>query len=299
MITVKNLTKTFDGFAALDRLNLHVEGGHVYGLVGVNGSGKTTIIKHLTGIYRQDNGEALIDGKPVFDNADVKKRIGYIPDDLYFFPSYSIDMLAKFYANMYPAWNLERYIELIDAFGLKGGHRLAKLSKGMQKQAMFSLILAVTPDVVILDEPIDGLDPIVRRLVMSVIMEDVEARGMTVLISSHNLKEMEGICDSVGIMKKGRMIIERSLDDLKTDVHKVQLAYSSADARDDLLSKLDGVQILRRETTGSVEQMIIRGRQEDVMARLRQTDPLVMDILPLTLEEIFVYETETGGEAND
>ncbi|MDR1000779.1 MAG: ABC transporter ATP-binding protein [Clostridiales bacterium] len=299
MITVKNLTKIFGGFIALDGLNLHVERGHVYGLVGVNGSGKTTIIKHLTGIYRQDDGDALINGKPVFDNVDIKKRIGYIPDDLYFFPSYSIDMLAKLYSNMYAAWNGARYKELLGAFGLAGNRKLNMLSKGMQKQAMFSLILAITPEVIILDEPIDGLDPIVRRLVMSVIMEDVEARGMTALISSHNLKEMEGVCDSVGIMKKGRMVIEQGLDDLKTDVHKVQLAYAEAGSREELLSKLDGVKILRQETTGSVSQMIIRGKQEDVVAKLRQTNPLVMDILPLTLEEIFVYETETGGEAND
>jgi ABC-2 type transport system ATP-binding protein len=294
VIRVTELTKTFEDFTALNKLNLCVNKGSVYGLVGVNGSGKTTIIKHLAGIYSQDGGEVTIDGQKVFDNVDIKKRVGYIPDDLYFFPSYTINALARFYSKIYKTWNKDRFDSLLKGFNLDGGRKLNKLSKGMQKQVMFAYVMAVTPDILILDEPLDGLDPIVRRQVISIMMEDVAAREMTVLVSSHNLKEMDGICDSVGIMKNGRMIIERSLDDLKTDVHKVQIAFPVDDT--DISEKLQNLIILRKEKVGSMYLMVIRGKESDVIQHLQALNPMVMDILPLTLEEVFMYETEQSKE---
>lgn len=290
VIKIENLSKSFDGFAALNNLNLSVAKGSIYGLVGVNGSGKTTIIKHLAGIYRQDIGNILIDNKPVYDDVSIKERVGFIPDDLYFFPNYSIKMLRGFYRSLYKSWDDERFKILLEMFKLDERRRLSKFSKGMQKQAAFIFAMSTMPDVLLLDEPIDGLDPIVRKLVLQQVVDDVASRQMTVLVSSHNLKEMEGICDSIGIVKNGKMIIERDLDDLKSDVHKVQVAFAEDTTTEK--SKYGDLNILHIERRGSIELLVIRGEEHDVLGRIKSLNPLVYDLLPLTLEEIFIYETE-------
>ena len=311
MVQIENLTKDFDGFTALYNLNLNVKKGSIYGLVGINGSGKTTAIKHLAGLYRQDSGTVKINDIPVYDNARLKESIGYIPDDLYFFPQYNMRSLRKFYSAMYPKWNEERYRRLIAAFGLDARRKVSHFSKGMQKQAAFTFAMSIMPDVLLLDEPIDGLDPIVRKTVFQEIIDDVADREMTVLISSHNLKEMDGICDAIGIIKDGRMVIERDLDDLKSDVHKIQVAFSKDafgqgvfshdasghdafghDETDDL-----GLEILHKEVRGSIKLLVVRGREEEVSAKIKSKNPVVYDRLPLTLEEIFIYETE--GASNE
>jgi ABC-2 type transport system ATP-binding protein len=221
MISVENVTKDFDGFTALDNLNLSVNKGSIYGLVGLNGAGKTTIIKHLAGIFRADSGRILIDGQDVYDNEKIKARVGYVSDDLYFFPQYNLKMLGKFYKKLHANWNTERFTELIDLMELDSKRRVGRFSKGMQKQSAFALTLSAMPEVLILDEPIDGLDPIVRSRIFKWIIDDVAERQMTVLISSHNLKEMDGICDTVGIIKKGKMLMERDLDELKEEMKSV------------------------------------------------------------------------------
>jgi len=297
MIQVTELTKTFDGFTALNRLNLNVSSGAIYGLVGINGAGKTTAIKHLMGIFRQDSGEVKIDGQPVFNNAPLKARIGFIPDELYFFHGYTIKALRVFYRNMYKRWNDNRFEALLESFNLEHKMKLNKLSKGMQKQAMFAYVMSIMPDVLILDEPIDGLDPIVRRLIISSIRDDVASRGLTVLVSSHNLKEMEGFCDSVGIMEKGSMKIERNIDKLTKDIVKVQVAFPQNMPEES--SRLEGLDILQRERVGSTETIIIRGEEEKVLGQLRSFDPLLLDLIPLTLEEIFMYETMDIGLDED
>ena len=291
MIQVKNLTKTFDGFTALNGLDLTIKKGSIYGLVGVNGSGKTTAIKHLTGIYLPDSGSVDIDQQPVYDNADVKAKVGYIPDELYFFPGYNMKMLCRFYQNMYKTWNQERYTRLTKLFNLDERRKVNKFSKGMQKQTAFVFAMSIMPEVLILDEPIDGLDPIVRKEILQQVIDDVAARQLTVLVSSHNLKEMEGLCDAVGIIKKGRMAIERDLDDLKSDVHKIQIAFESA--QDSEQSNSLDLDILHHEKRGSIELLVVRGKEEEVEAKIKSLKPLVYDHLPLTLEEIFIYE---GGE---
>ncbi len=290
MIKVRQLTKTFDGFRALNGLDLNVRHGSIYGLVGVNGSGKTTLIKHLTGVYRQDSGEVTIDGTPVYDNVGIKKRVGFIPDELYFFQGYNITQQAAFYRNIYPHWNGERFTSLVSLFGLDKKRPLAKFSKGMQKQAAFALVMAASPDVLILDEPIDGLDPLVRKNVLQAIVDDVAERDMTVLVSSHNLKEMEGICDSIGIVNGGRMIIERDLDDLKSDVHKIQVAFAADSHEATATNPFAPLTVLSRETRGSVHMLVVRGRADDINAHICALNPVLYDILPLTLEEIFIYE---------
>ena len=220
MIKITGLTKSFEDYKALRGLNLTVEKGSIYALVGVNGSGKTTAIKHLMGIFSPDEGEILIDGSPVYDKSDVKAKLGYVSDELYFFPQYNLKKLGRFYNNMYSTWNSDRFNELIELMGLDKKRRVSRFSKGMQKQAALCLALSSMPEVLVLDEPIDGLDPIVRHKIFRWIIDDVAARQMTVLISSHNLKEMDGICDSVGIIKDGMMIMERDLDVLKSEMQE-------------------------------------------------------------------------------
>ena len=294
MVQIENLTKDFDGFTALKQLNLNIKKGSIYGLVGINGSGKTTAIKHLAGIYRQDSGHVRIENMDVYDNILLKAAVGYIPDDLYFFPGYNMKMLRKFYAGMYPKWNEQRYRHLLEMFKLDEKRKVGKFSKGMQKQAAFTFAMSIMPEVLLLDEPIDGLDPIVRKQVFQEIIDDVAERQMTVLVSSHNLKEMDGICDAIGIIKKGRMVIERDLDDLKSDVHKIQVAFGP----DSVLPDGNGIgmELLHEETRGSIRLMVVRGKEEAVYQRITSLKPLIYDRLPLTLEEIFIYETEGADE---
>ncbi|MDK2919474.1 MAG: acetoin utilization transport system ATP-binding protein [Candidatus Petromonas sp.] len=286
MIEVKNLYKYFDGFKALDDVYLNVQKGSIYGLIGPNGAGKTTLIKHLTGIYKQDKGDVKILGQKVYENINLKSKIGYIPDDLYFFPQYTIKNMASFYKTIYPNWNERRYKELQEIFEIDENKKINKLSKGMQRQVLFWLTLSTMPEVMILDEPIDGLDPLMRRKIWNLVVEDVAERETTVLVSSHNLKELENICDYVGIMYRGKMLIENNLDDLKSDVHKIQTAYKD-DFPQNLTKELE---ILHQEKRGSVDLLIVKGEKDKVISSFNKYKPIILDILPLSLEEIFIYE---------
>lgn len=285
MIKVEKVNKTFGSFQALKDLNLTIKKGSIYGLIGTNGAGKTTIIKHIAGILTPDSGTITIENMPVYDNLSIKQRIGYIPDDLYFFSSYSLFEMSRFFRGLYPNWNQSRFEQMTARFKLDLSGKLSQFSKGMQKQAAFLLVMSSMPDYLILDEPIDGLDPIVRKIVWHYIMDDVADREMTVLVSSHNLKEMEGVCDSIGILSNGSMAIECDLDELKSDVHKVQAAYKAAPK-----DPYEGLTILHREKRGSVDLLIVREKREKVEQQIRMSNPAIFDILPLTLEEIFIYE---------
>ncbi len=304
MLTVKGVDKKFDDFKALDSLDLNVKKGSIYGLVGVNGSGKTTIIKAITGVLKTDAGSITVEGENVYDNRAVKERMGYIPDDLYFFGAYNLKEMSAFYKKLYPNWNEERYAHMASQFGLDEKRKLGRFSKGMQKQAAFILTMSAMPDYLILDEPIDGLDPIIRKLVWKYVVEDVAERQMTVLVSSHNLRELEGICDSIGILKDGHMVIERDLDELKTDIHKVQVAFAGsrgtagegAEGTSGGADPYKGLNILHRESRGAVDLLIVRNRRDVVEEIINESDPVVFDMLPLTLEEIFIYEL---GGADD
>ena len=284
MIQVKELIKTFDGFRALDGLNIHVPKGAVYGLVGPNGAGKSTVIRHLAGIYRQDSGQVLIDGQPVYENPEIKGRIAYIPDDIFFYTQATINDMMKFYRSVYPRFSPERFEKLAELFNLDRKQPMRKLSKGMQKQAAFWLAMSQCPEVVILDEPVDGLDPVMRRQVWSALLSDVAENGTTVLVSSHNLRELEDVCDHVGIMNHGRMLVERSLSALQDNIVKIQLAFADG-------GKLpEGLEILHRSSTGRLQQLILRGSAEELTAKLSAAGPLFLDVVPLNLEEIFIYE---------
>lgn len=292
MIKVIDVNKNFDQFKALNDLNINVNKGSIYGLVGTNGAGKTTIIKHITGIIRPDSGQITIDGEDVFDNKNIKQKMGFIPDDLFFFSTYNLKEMSKFYKSLYPHWNEERYNHMVTQFGLSERNKLAKFSKGMQKQAAFVLTMASMPEYLILDEPIDGLDPIVRKLVWKYIVEDVAEREMTVLVSSHNLKELEGICDSIGIISRGHMVMERDLDELKSDVHKIQIAYKNKPE-----NPYKHLNILHQESRGTVDLLIVKDKKQLVEQVILESNPVLFDILPLSLEEIFIYEL--GGADNE
>ena len=286
MLEAKNVVKTFDGFRALDSLNMTVPKGAVYGLVGPNGAGKSTIIRHLAGIYRQDSGEVLLDGQPVYENPAVKRRMTVIGDDWYYFPQANIREMARFFAGLYPTFSWERYEKLKQVFPLDEKMMLRRMSKGMQKQAAFWLTVCCMPEYLILDEPVDGLDPVMRRQVWSLLLGDVAERGTTVLVSSHNLRELEDVCDHVGILNKGRVLLERSLSDLQDNTVKLQVAYQGV-TEPVLPAELN---ILHRSHVGRVYTYIVRGSSEEILRRMQITDPVLLESIPLTLEEIFIYE---------
>ena len=284
MIEVRGLVKSFDGFRALDGLDLTVPKGAVYGLVGPNGAGKSTMIRHLAGIYRQDAGTVTVEGEPVFENPAVKRRIAYIPDEVFYYTQATLRDMKRLYRDLYPSFDRECWEKLAPAFQLDEKRPIRKLSKGQQKQAAFWLALSLRPELVILDEPVDGLDPVMRRQVWSLLLSEVAERGVTVLVSSHNLRELEDVCDHVGIMHKGKMLLERSLSELQENLVKIQLALPEGA---ELPADLD---LLHESRTGRLRQLILRGKAEELTEKLQAAGPLFLDILPLNLEEIFIYE---------
>ena len=280
MLELKHVTKTFGTFKALDDLTMTVPKGAVYGLVGPNGAGKSTAIRHITGIYRPDSGSITLEGLPVYENSQVKETIGYIPDDVFFFPSATMEEMRKFYKGMYPKFDDELFERLYDAFNLPRKSQIRRFSKGMQKQAAFHLTLSCRPGILILDEPVDGLDPVMRRQVMSLILSDVAEHGTTVLISSHNLRELEDVCDHVGIMDHGKMLLERSLADMQGSTVKVQLVGNVP----------KNLEVLHETTSGRLKTLVVRGDADTVSRTIAAGNPDYFDVLPLSLEEIFIYE---------
>ena len=280
MLELKNVTKTFGSFKALDDLTMTVPKGAVYGLVGPNGAGKSTAIRHITGIYSPDSGSITLEGLPIYENPVIKQTIGYIPDDVFYFPAATMEDMRKFYRRMYPKFDDALFERLYEAFDLPRKGQIRRFSKGMQKQAAFHLTLSCRPDVLILDEPVDGLDPVMRRQVMSLILSDVAEHGTTVLISSHNLRELEDICDHVGIMDHGKMLLERSLADMQGATHKLQLVGEIP----------GGLDILHESSSGRLKTLIVRGNPKAIEETVLAAKPDYFDILPLSLEEIFIYE---------
>lgn len=287
MIQVNNVIKEFDGFRALDGVNMHVKKGAIYGLVGPNGAGKSTIIRHLTGVYRQDAGEVFINGKEVFENRLVKEKIAYIPDELSYFLQADTMEMMKYYEGLYPTFDREMFFILKEYFPTIDLKRnIRRLSKGMQKQVAFWLAICCKPEVLILDEPVDGLDPVMRRQIWSILMAEVAEREMTVVVSSHNLRELEDVCDHVGIMNKGKVIIERSLSDLQGNVSKIQVACEG-----EVPALPDGFKVLHKSNIGRVHTLIVRGNPEEAVAHITKDEQKsIVDVLPLSLEEIFIYE---------
>ena len=280
MLNMQDVVKTFSGFTALSGLTMSVPKGTVYGLVGPNGAGKSTAIRLLTGVYRPDSGSITMEGAPIYENPEAKVRIGYIPDEIFFFPSATLEEMRKYYKGFYPNFDDELFDRLYDVFQLPKKGQLRRFSKGMQKQAAFHLSICTRPDVLILDEPVDGLDPVMRRQVLSLVMSDVAQRETTVLISSHNLRELEDICDHVGIMDKGQMLLERSLASIQGNTVKVQMVGDAP----------AGLDILHSSASGRLNTLVVRGAPNEISERIAACNPAYFDVLPLSLEEIFIYE---------
>ena len=286
MIQVNGLKKAFDGFVALNGVDMHVEKGAIYGLVGPNGAGKSTLIRHLTGVYSPDQGEVQIDGENVYENKAVKSKIAYIPDELFYFMQADTMEMKRFYEGIYPSFDGKLFYRMQEFFpNIDVKRNIRRLSKGMQKQVAFWLAICCKPDILSLDEPVDGLDPVMRRQIWSIILSEVAEKEMTVLVSSHNLRELEDVCDHVGIMHHGKIMIERSLSDLQGSVSKIQVACQSG------MPKLpEHFQVLHMANTGRVYTMIVKGDPKEAEAALSYCNPTIVDVLPLTLEEIFIYE---------
>ena len=280
MLEVKNLTKKFGDFTALKELSMTVPKGAVYGLVGPNGAGKTTIIRHITGVLSPDSGTITLDGTGIYENPAAKRRIGYIADDQFFFHSASIEEMRKFYKGLYPSFSQERFDKLAALFDLPRKRPIRKFSKGMKKQAAFWLVMSCQPELLVLDEPVDGLDPVMRRQILSVLMQDVAERGTTVLVSSHNLRELEDICDHVGIMHQGRMLLEKSLADMQGGTVKVQLMGEVPET----------LEVLHRSEAGRLTTAVVRASAEEAETLLAASGLPYYEVLPLSLEEIFIYE---------
>ena len=291
MIQINDVVKSFDGFRALDGLTMKVEEGSIYGLVGPNGAGKSTILRHIMGIYRPDSGSILVLGQPVYANPAIKAEMAAIPDELYYFNSATTRDMMKFYRGLYPQFDDKRYDALREAFPeVDENQPIRRLSKGMQKQSAFWLALCCQPKVLVLDEPVDGLDPVMRRQVWSLLMGDVAQRGTTVLVSSHNLRELEDVCDHVGILSHGKVLLERSLTDLQDNIIKLQLAFSEPG----LPPLPEGLNVLHTSQVGRVYTYIVRGNPAEIKSRMAALSPILLEVLPLSLEEIFIYEL--GGE---
>ena len=286
MIEVQDLVKRFGGTTALDSACVTVPDGAVYGLVGPNGAGKSTLIRHITGVYRGDRGQVLVDGEPVYENPEKKALVAAIPDEWFYFPSATVRDMMRFYRGFYPNFDADRYERFKEVFSISEKAVIRRLSKGMQKQVAFWLTMSCRPKYLVLDEPVDGLDPVMRRQVWSLMMSDVAEYGTTVLVSSHNLRELEDVCDHVGIMSKGRVLLERSLSDLQENIVKLQVVWPTEKVP---VLPAD-LPVLHASRVGRVHTLIMRMGAEEATARVAAYHPLLADALPLTLEEIFIYE---------
>lgn len=286
MIEIRNLVKEFEGFRALDGANMQVKKGAIYGLVGPNGAGKSTLLRHLTGIYKPDAGTVKIDGEDVYENAGIKSKFAFIPDDLFYFMQADTMEMKRFYQGIYPKFDEKMFYRLMEYFpSIDPKKTIRSLSKGMQKQVAFWLAVCTRPELLILDEPVDGLDPVMRRQIWSIIMADVAEHDTTVLVSSHNLRELEDVCDHVGIMHKGKVILERSLNELQGSVCKIQAAFPEA------MPKIpEEFEVLHMSSAGRVHTLIVKGNPAEARIQIEKMQPILMDVLPLTLEEIFIYE---------
>lgn len=290
-ISVRNIDKSFGGKKAINKVNLDITPGMLHGLLGSNGAGKTTFMKTLMGIYRPDNGEVLFGEKSVYENPEIKSEVIFIQDIPFFFASATLNKMAEFYRGIYPRWSEKRFKQLVRHFKLNPTQKLNSLSKGMRRQASFILAISSRPKVMLLDEPFDGLDPIIRQQVKNLILQDIASHDMTVIASSHNLREMEDICDSVSILHHGELLFNRNLSEIKGSHCKLQIAFNKLPEAE----FFDDIDAVHKTVKGRIITCIIKGDIFDVEKKVTKYNPLMYDILPLTLEEIFTYEMGEKG----
>jgi len=290
MIKAVELTKSFGNFTALDGLCTEIERGCVYGLVGPNGSGKSTFLRLVCGVYMPDGGKIEIEGQPVYENAKIKDRIFYLPDDLYFPPKSTTAELADFYSGIYSSFSREKYNYMRSIFPIDDKKKLNTFSKGMRRQAAIMLALSCCTDYLLLDEAFDGLDPVLRLMVKKLIAQDISQNGLTVIITSHNLRELEDVCDHIGLLHKGQILFDRELDNLKFGFCKVQAAFDSPVDINAL-----GLTVMKSEQKGKLMSLLVRGSTDETLETLYRLSPLYCEAVPLTLEEIFIGEMEAVG----
>lgn len=293
MIKVENLTKKFEDFAALTGISCNIMDGCIYGMVGSNGAGKSTFLRLVTGIYRADGGSILVDDMPVYENPQAKRLMAFVPDELYFLNGSNMNRMAKLYAAIYEDFDWERFRHLTEAFRLDPRKNLSTFSKGMKRQAATILAISCRPKYLFMDETFDGLDPVMRNLVKSIICQDVAERKATAILTSHSLRELEDTCDQLSLLHKGGLVFESDITSLKTTLYKVQVAFRE----DYTQEKFEGIEILHYQRRGSVANIIVRGDREQTVARIAAMNPLLLEILPLSLEEVFTYEMEALGYA--
>ena len=291
MIEVKNLTKRFDDIVAVDQISAEIKEGYVYGLIGTNGAGKSTFIRMACGVLKADEGEILIDGENVYENVALKQRIFYIPDDPFFFANATPDEMMNFYMTMYPRFDKDRFHGLLQNFGLDARRKISTFSKGMKKQLAVILGISSGTDYLFCDETFDGLDPVMRQAVKSLFAADIAERKLTPIIASHNLRELEDICDHVGLLHKGGILLSRDLDDMKLNIHKIQCVLKSEFDPE----RFAGLEIVKKDQRGSLITLIVRGTKEQAEDVMRAQEPLFYELIPLSLEEIFISETEVAG----
>ena len=291
MIEAKNVCKSFDGFCALNDISCVIPDGCIYGLVGTNGAGKSTLLRIMTGVYRQDKGELTYDGQPVYENQAVKRDIVYVPDELYFLPGSNLNRMSKLYSAAYPGFDMDKFTRLAEDLRLDRKKNLAAFSKGMKRQAAIILALACNPKYMFFDETFDGLDPVMRNLIKAIICQEVEQRRAVAVITSHSLRELEDTCDQLALLHKGGLVLESEIIDLKTNMFKVQTAFLDNYDR----TRFAGIDILHFVKRGSVSNIIVRGDRGEIIERFNALHPVILDILPLTLEEVFTYEVEALG----
>lgn len=291
MIKAVGLTKIFDGKKALDEIDLSINDGSIYGLVGSNGSGKSTFLRLAAGIYTPDGGGITADGEKIFDNFRKKTEIAYLGDTPYFMPHATIKETAKLYRTVYPNFDNALYNRLLEIFPLDYKAKIATMSKGMQRQAALIMAIASSPKYLLLDEAFDGLDPVIRKVLKSILIEGAENRSMTTVIASHNLRELEDLCDSVGLIHGGNIIFSDPIEVLKGKLHKVQMAFSRLPE----VSVFSELNILKIERSGSIISMIVRGDEEEIMAYINRLSPIFSECIEPTLEEMFVYELGVTG----
>lgn len=292
MIKSEALTKRFGETTALDHLSTSIEEGCIYGLVGSNGAGKSTFLRLLAGVYRPTEGSLTINGSNIYENPVLKQDIFFIPDEIYQMPGGSMDSMARIYSAIYPNWSTQRYTELIKRFPIQPERKLSTCSKGMRRQIAIILGLSCMPKYLLLDEAFDGLDPVIRVAVRKIIADDIVQRGTTVLIASHNLRELEDMCDHVGLLHGGRILFQRELSELQQGFAKIQFVAKPLPAREEFAKQLD---IISFKTSGSIAEMVVRGKPHEVQQQLEQLHPLLCESVPLTLEEIFITEMEAVG----
>lgn len=291
MIKTENLTKKFGDFTALDNISCTIQDGCIYGMVGSNGAGKSTFLRTISGVYKADEGKAEMDGEPIYENPNVKKRIAYVPDELFYLPGATMERMATMYRSIYPGFDYNRFKSLAKDLDLATNKSLNTFSKGMRRQAVTILALAAQPDYIFFDETFDGLDPVMRNYIKKLICQDVVDRGASAIITSHSLRELEDTCDQLALLHRGGLVLESDVQNLKTSQFKIQIAF-----RDDYTNEIfKDIDIVHSTRHGSVTNMIVRGDRSETVMRLSALNPILLDVLPLTLEEVFTYEMEALG----